>query len=84
MNKINSKLHSNFILFVFLTYVNRDNKFLTPNSIDMISESLTHMARLKELTLDMQSMDLSNKAANKFFSRLQSLHTIEVLTIILK
>jgi len=52
--------------------------------MEMISKSLSHMARLKELTLDMQSMELNNKSANKFFSRLKSLHTLEVLTIILK
>lgn len=62
----------------------RNNKFMTATSIDMISESLTKMKKLKELFIDFRSMELNCKSANKFFTKLNLLTEIEILTINLK
>lgn len=57
---------------------------MSTGSIDMISDGLSKLSRLKELNIDLEEIDLNNKAANRFFSRLKVLTGIEILTLNLK
>jgi len=47
----------------------------------MISDGLSKLSRLKELNIDFEEIDLNNKAANRFFSKLKILSGIEILTL---